>query len=376
MRVCASSFAAFFACLLAGLAHAAAQETNATTATSALYIRSDSDQTTVVTPRIHLGAPLAEATRLDLVYTVDVWSSASIDIRTAASKRVTEQRDEIDVSVEHAMQDTTLGASYRYSTETDYESNGGSLSMAFDLANKSATLALTGAAYFDRVGMAGDPDFDRAASTMTASAAFSQVIDPESIVRVVYELTRQQGYLSSPYRYVRIAANADALQSTCRYPVQMCIREDNPDSRLRHAIAINGRRALSKSLSAGLKYRFYIDDWKMSSHTLGVDGAWAPDNAWLFALGYRYYNQGKAEHYQPFYLSMPMPAHPTSDKELSTLSTHRLEFELSRTFELDDLGTELRSVLRAAPSYFQYDDFLLLDSITAIDVTLSVEVRL
>src|SRR5262245_22825665 len=71
-------------------------------AATAIYGRTDSDQTVVVAPRLRVQAALAESTRASVVYAVDVWTSASIDIRTSASKvPVTEQRDEIDASLDH-----------------------------------------------------------------------------------------------------------------------------------------------------------------------------------------------------------------------------------------------------------------------------------
>src|SRR5689334_10529552 len=69
---------------------------------AALYIRTDTDRTTVIAPRVRGQVAIEEATRLSAVYAVDVWTSASIDIMTSASQvPVTEQRDEIDLSVDH-----------------------------------------------------------------------------------------------------------------------------------------------------------------------------------------------------------------------------------------------------------------------------------
>jgi hypothetical protein len=356
--------------------HARAQEMNATSAGAAIYVRTDSDHTTVVTPRVRAGAPIADQTRVDLVYTADVWSSASIDIRTSASKVVTEQRDELDVSLQHAFPDLTVGGSYRYSKELDYESHGGALGGTYDFADKNASLGLTARAYFDQVGRAGDPGFARAASTLSARVSFTQVIDPKTFGQVVYEATRQQGYLSSPYRFVRIAMDAGQVPSTCVYPVKMCVLENNPGSRLRHAFALSARRALSAPLSLGASYRFYLDDWAVLSHTASIDAAWVPGEGWLLSLGYRFYHQSAASHYQPFYLPMPMPTHYTSDKELTSLSSHRIELEAARTWPVDTAGTELRTVLVAAPSYYSYDNFLPLGHITAFDVTIAVEVKL
>lgn len=358
------------------LPSARAQEANPTTASTSVYVRTDSDQTTVVTPRVRVGTNVTERTRVDVVYTADVWSSASIDIRASASKVVTEQRDEINASVEHAFPDFTLGASYRYSKEIDYESHGGALGGTYDFANKAASLSLTGRAYFDQVGRAGDPDFERSASTISARLAFTQVIDRKTFAQLAYEPARQEGYLSSPYRYVRIAMDQGVVPSTCIYPVRMCVLENNPGTRMRHALSIAVRRALSAPFSIGASYRFYIDDWSVLSNTAGVDAAWMPSERWLLALGYRFYHQSAASHYEPFYLATPMPAHFTSDKELTSLTSQRVELEVSRSWLLDELGSEFRTVFLIAPSYFTYDDFLPLDHITAIDATIALEVRL
>ena len=122
--------------------------------TSTLYVRTDTDHTTVVTPRIHAGAKVGPATRVDLTYSADVWTSASIDIRSSASKAVTEQRDELNVGATQQIEDGTLSASYRFSTEPDYKSHGVTLGTSRDFAQKNTTLALTGSALFDRVGRA------------------------------------------------------------------------------------------------------------------------------------------------------------------------------------------------------------------------------
>ena len=73
---------------------------------------------------------------------------------------------------------------------------------------------------------------------------------------------------------------------------------------------------------------------------------------------------------------MPLPRDFTSDKELSSFSSHRVALELSHGFELDDQGSTMNAVLLAAPSYFMYRDFLPLDHILAVEVTLSLELTL
>lgn len=368
---------------------ASAQEGTGPSVSTALYVRQDSDKTTVVTPRLRVGAQATEQTRLDLVYTVDVWSSASVDIRSAATRKVVEQRDEIDASVAHQIGSLNLGGSYRYSTENDYESHGGSLGASLDLAQKNTNLSLTGRAYIDKVWAAGDPHQKWDTSTMTLRASATQNVDADTFVQLVYEITRQAGYLSSPYRFVRFVQQK-ALDdgtpldaTTCanqagRTLLVHCERENNPKRRLRHAVAVYGRHALSWPLSVGFNYRFYRDDWGLSAHTAGLDGAFTLDDTWLFSAGYRMYFQGDAKHYRPYYGLSPdsTARYYTSDKELSALSSHRLDLELTHTAALDNEGTTVKTVLLAAPTYYSFQNFPLLKSITALEVTLSVEVQL
>ena len=200
----------------------------------------------------------------------------------------------------------------------------------------------------------------------------------------MYELSRLDGYLSSPYRFVRIATDAGRCRArasisrrsraairwrcACRNATRTCACATHSGSK-------RGARS-AQSLSLGANYRFYIDDWGIVSHTAGVDATWVPAEAWLLSLGYRFYTQSAASHYAPFYAPAPLPEHYTSDKELTQLSSHRIQLELVRAFALDDLGSALRTVLRVAPAYFMYDNFPLLDSMRVLEVTLSVEVTL
>jgi hypothetical protein len=87
-------------------------------------------------------------------------------------------------------------------------------------------------------------------------------------------------------------------------------------------------------------------------------------------------SQSAADQYAPFYPAKPLPEHYTSDKELTQLSSHRVQLELMRVFTLDELGSLLRTVLRVAPAYFVYDNFPLLDSMRVLEVTVSMEVVL
>jgi hypothetical protein len=314
---------------------------------------------------------IEEQTKVGVVYAVDVWTSASIDIMTSASQvPVTEQRDELDVSVDQELTDLTLSLAYRYSVEPDYVSHGVSGGFSYDFADNNATLAVGFSASSDTVGRAGDPEFARDSGTAGGRLSFTQVLDRDTIVQGIYELSRVGGYQVSPYRFVAIAGNGLCTSSVTSPGLgALCAPETSPSERLRHAIALELRRSLGDDLSAGGGYRFYLDDWGIVSHTLHADLSYLLEPETIFSARYRLYVQGPADHYQAHY-DAPQPF-VTGDKELSTLSSHRLGLELEHVWNLDGGGTFTGSVSLGG-LYYSYSDFLPLDSMTAFEATTTV----
>jgi hypothetical protein len=343
---------------------------------SSVYVRTDTDKTTVIAPRWHVGAPVADRTRVDFVYTADVWTSASIDIRTSASKRpVTEQRDEINTTVTQEWDDFSLSGTYRYSHEYDYQSHGGTLSGSYAMAEKSTTLDFRIGATFDAVGRAGDQNFDRNVRNTNVRLGLTQLIDQNTFVQAAYEIMDSNGFNSSAYRYVGFGT-ANGL---CKQPDKMyCVPERNPNDRMKHAIVVSARRALGESFSLGLGYRFYLDNWAVSSHTGTVELGWLASHDLLIAVRYRFYMQGAAEHYKRRFEQSDantMPAF-SNDKELSAFMSHRLALDFEKEVDLDDRGHKLSVVLSVAPSIFMYSNYAPLSQISAIETTLATVFRL
>lgn len=356
-------------CAWAGSAHA--QE-----AAAAVYVRSDSDRTVVVAPRLRVQAPVAESTRVSVTYAVDVWTSASVDIMASASKvPVTEQRDELDLSLDHELEDVTLTVAYRFSNEPDYVSHGGSGGFSHDFADNNSTIALGISGSSDDVGRAGDPTFSRATATLGGRLSFTQVLGPGTLTQFMYELSHVDGYQGSPYRLVPIQMDADCTSAT---PGQsglstLCAPEANPNERLRHSASVELRQSLADALSFGAAYRFYTDDWDVMSHTMRGDLAWRVAHDTILSPRYRFYTQSAANHYRSRYTEPQ--AYVTNDKELSPLSSHRIALDFDRVwqFGVDPL---LTTTLSTAALFYSYTDFLPLDHITAFEVNVAVVLTL
>ena len=359
---------------LAGATRASAQ-VGQVTAGGAVYVREDSDSTTVIAPRLHVGTPVGDASRVDLVYTVDVWTSASVDITASASKPVTEQRDEINATVSHELEDAALSGTYRYSHEPDYESHGASLGSSFFFAEKNTTLDLRFSATLDEVGRAGFPTFEEPVRNLAAKLGLTQILGAATFGQIAYELMNAHGFNSSPYRYVGFGSP----NGLCTTDPQLwtCVPEKNPNDRLRHAAVLLMRHAFSDSWSAGLEYRFYLDSWGVMSHTAQAELNWTLELGTMFGLRYRFYSQGAADQYQPSYsVTDTSLDYFSNDKELSAFMAHKLAVDFEHDIELDARGHLLSVTLTAAPSIFRYSNYRPLDQITAIEVTLATVFKL
>lgn len=359
---------------LSGLVLCAVSAARADELGSAVYVRTDTDHTTVVSPQVRAKLYVDEATSVDVTYLVDVWTSASIDIVTSATKQgaITEQRDELDLGVSHEFGELSVSGGYRFSIENDYRSHGGSLGASLDFADNAATLAASFSLTADKVGRVGDPSFERALLTLSTRLSFTQVLDPSTLIQATYELGHSRGYQASPYRFVPIGGDG-----TCAGTAPLCVPERTPDSRLRNAVVVQGRRAFGSSASLGLGYRYYFDDWRLSSHTVQTQLAWLPNDFTTLALRYRFYTQGSAEFYEPAYEAQDVDAaYLTFDRELSALSSHRLGVDYEGDFDLGDGEMTFKGIVTLGGTHYIYDEFLWLDTVTALEVTVSLVLEL
>lgn len=356
---------AWLGCLIPAQAEPAARAK----LSSALYLRSDTNATTVWSPRTALDARVSDEVSLQAVYAVDAWTSASVDIVTAATAPVHEVRHELNGSAAYAAGDFSLSGSYRYSTENDYWSHGGVLQAALDLAQRNTTLALSLFGSRDRVGHALDQGFHERQATLGGRLSWTQVLDKSMWAQLGWETLVIAGYQASPYRYVAIGGSG-----TCKSRAETCRPEDVPDQRIRNALLAQLRRALSPRTSLGISYRFYFDSWQVHSHTVAPSFSWLVVDDGNLTLGYRYYTQGEADFYRPRYVRETQSVgYVTRDKELSALYSHRLSLEYTHGFSLSAGQWRMNAGARVSGTRFRYLAFVGLSRVDALEATLLLE---
>jgi hypothetical protein len=300
---------------------------------SLLY--TDTDNVLVVSSQLGVDRALDDdGGKASALMVVDVVSAASVDVVSQASMRFTEVRAEADLALSLALSDALVSVDYRGSTEPDYRSHGVGAGYQTRLGSPDTVLGADYQITFDTVGRSGTP-FDNWSRSLTSHAAdlsVTQTIGPTTVVRGVYTLTVQDGYLEKPYRFVPLfdaaglaRARADAvtldLESFDRYRLSTRPPEEVPSLRLRHAIAVRALqylRAIDGSLRAD--YRFYLDDWQITSHSAEASVWSVLGGGFELELFGRGYLQSAASFYERIYVVAnegEVPRLRTADRKLS-----------------------------------------------------------
>jgi hypothetical protein len=243
-------------------------------------------------------------------------------------------REEGNLALSHGFGDVLASINYRGSTEPDYLSHGFGTGFQARLGSPDSTLSSHYQITFDTVGRHGTPYavWSRPLTSHAADVGFTQNIGQKTLLRGIYSLTVQDGYMEKPYRFVALfdssglsRARSDGtvlgLDSFDRYRLSSRPPEEVPDLRVRHALAVRGLRYLDPlHASLRLDYRFYFDDWGMLAHTIELALVDELSPRWALSLFTRGYTQNAASFYRRIYIvaaADEIPRFRSVDRKLS-----------------------------------------------------------
>jgi hypothetical protein len=312
----------------------------------------DSDHTTVVSPLVAISREAWKGGTLGASYVADVVSSASIDVVSNATKRMSDVRSEITGGLSQKLRSTTLSGSYIYSTENDYQSHNVSLGLAQDLFQRNTTLALGYGLSLNDIGRTGDQAFHRSLMVNSLSASVTQVLDRATVLQGSYSFSYDSGYQASPYRFVRI--EAPDLSG-----VEFKVPETDPLERLRHALVVGVNRHLFTDSALQGDYRIYFDSWGVVAHTVQLRYLVNFHDVTL-RFRERFYYQGAADFFRSHYTIDHLQSFVTVDRELSTFWSNIVGAKVS--WRLPFVQRAVALELKGDVFYFQYLDFALLGS--------------
>ena len=222
---------------------------------------------------------------------------------------------------------STIGG--HFSREKDYQSLGASARLSVDLTQRLTTITLGAGINHDGVfPVGGTPvglsdgsapvstgsDSKRVASRMVG---LSRVLTRRWMLGVNATRTREEGYLTEPYKLVSLV-DAESGLTTGQ------LTEKRPSARDRTDVLASSVYHLTEDVLY-MSYRYYWDDWSVRSHTVDLKYRRELANHTYVEPHVRYYAQTRSNFFT-FGLvdGAPVPEFASSDYRLGPLRTATL----------------------------------------------------
>ncbi|WP_339338156.1 MULTISPECIES: DUF3570 domain-containing protein [unclassified Croceitalea] len=247
------------------------------------------------------------------------------------------------------------------SNEYDYFSIGFGGSYAKLFNEKNTEIGISGRVFLDkwnsqypielRQGFFDDritgngtyaPDFtefiDEKRNTYSVSLSFSQILSKKLQASLFVDLVSQNGLLSTPFQRVYFSDVDDFFIDDFQLADDI---ERLPDSRFK--IPLGGRLNyyLNDAVVLRSYYRFYYDDWGITSHTANIEAPIKLNDKFTLYPSYRYYTQTAADYFYVKEAALSSFDFYTSDYDLSAYQANQLGF-----------GVQYRDIFNSARVFF------------------------
>lgn len=345
------------ASLVAAPSTAAAQAVTGADLRSIVY--QDSDRTTISTTTAAVRGAATESLELRARYLIDVVSTASVDVISAATDSFQENRHEVEGGIGWRDGGRTAALSYIHSNEPDWKSHTVGAGGSLDFVNRQLTVGAGASVGINAVGRADDANFDETLRSYGGNLSVAVVLSQTSIVSLNYSFSALRGYQASPYRMARFMSPASRLP--------LAGPETHPERRDRHALALRHNQHLFDDTALRSHLRLYADDWGVASVTAGAEYVVGfGDVDW--SVRARGYLQRGADFYQSIYDERR--EFMTADRELSPF------FDVFVGSRLALRRSRFHADLRVDGFYFRYADFERLPERSGVIVELGAGVDL
>ncbi len=180
-------------------------------------------------------------------------------------------------------------------------------------------------------------------NSYSASFAFSQVATKKMQFSIFFDILSQSGMLSTPYQRVYFADKANYYIGEAQYiPVYTTSQnlgvyqladdiERLPGTRFKIPVGSRLNYYLNERLAIRTYYRYYWDDWGVTSHTASIEIPVKLSDKFTVFPSYRYYTQGKAKYFAPYETHLSTEKYYTSDYDLSTFNANQYGFGVGYT---------------------------------------------
>jgi hypothetical protein len=260
----------------------------------------------------------------DIEVGIDHYTSASsdkIDLSANSSASSADNRfyPSLSYSVENEEKGNTFGVGVSSSTEFDYQSFGANISYAKKTKDKNGEFTARFQAFLDQVKIIkpielraqGEGYGTENRNTYALSLSYSQVVNQNFQLMLLADVITQQGYLSLPFH--RVYFNDASVH-----------QELLPDTRLKIPVALRASYFLGDNVIIRAYYRYYADDWKLTSHTANLEVPVKISPFFSVSPFYRFYSQSAAKYFKGYGLHDASDSFYTSNYDLSGFNSNFL----------------------------------------------------
>lgn len=350
--------------LLSGVAHA---ENNSWQMDSSVLFYSESDRVSVIEPVVSLRKNIGDEEFVNVRVVLDSLTGASPSgaIKTSSAQTFTtpsggssyttaanqtpldstfhDTRVSINGEWEMPLNKTTkaiFGANV--SKEYDYQSIGLSANLSWDFNNRNTTLTAGAAFNADTISPVGGVPTGLTALSASKTIlggddtkqvsdliiGVTQVINRTTLMQFNLNIGTDSGYMTDPYKILSVLDGA-GLPAADPY-----LYEKRPDSRSRQAFYWKTVKALGDDV-LNLSYRYYWDDWDVSSHTVEMKYHFSLGANHYIQPELRYYVQDKATFYNYNLVEGSIPTFASADYRLADLKSTTVSFKYGMTIDKD-----------------------------------------
>ena len=259
---------------------------------------------------------------------IDYYTSASSDkidtqVSSASSSDV-RVYPSLHYSVENEKTGFIKGGSIAFSNEYDYTSLGGSYHLTKISRNKNTEFGAKAHVFFDTYRQIVASEFrsglplrqqekgeigNAARNTFDVSLSLSQILSKRFQLSLNLDMSLQNGLLSTPFH--RVYMNDGSLK-----------RENLPDTRFKMPMGIRANYFLNEKMILRSFYRYYRDDWGMTSHTVQMEIPYKISPTYSISPFYRIHNQTAIDFFAPKYENLIGSSFYSSDFDLSGFRSH------------------------------------------------------
>ncbi len=250
-------------------------------------------------------------------------------VMTGAS--IDDTRLDMSASGSYYLPDARLDVHTGFSTEDDYQSFSGGMGTALEFYQQQLVVDMGMSFSADRLEPTPHsqllPDTqkrttDERKGSYGIYVGFTQVVNRLMTFQSGVNMLLKTGYLSDPYKLVQVADETGFPQ---------VVSENRPGDRS-SVVWVNRVRAYFEDYSGALHldYRYYTDNWDLTSNTFELSWNQELKDNWTLTPGIRWYQQGEASFYAPYYLAPRADEFYSSDYRLSDFTAFSYYFDVRK----------------------------------------------